>query len=396
MTEEKKSSEVETDTKTVSIPEVENSRDDTSASQAKTYQAKNSENNSEQSVITVRKSPVVAYLIASIALMAVIALGYLSYQKAKQIEVKLSALSATEQSYQDQIASFERLQSNQSNQVSQLLAQQQQRFDNELSVLANQILLITEDVSNAKADDNSDWYAAEAYYLLRLANSRLIFTQDIETAQTLLMESEKLLAQIEDAKLFAIRKKINEEIQSLSALNTIDRTGLAIRVTALQTTISQLPMVQILETETVITESETEDVWYEHLGQSMKQLADQWFVVREHVSGYNPVLSESDEQQLRFAMMMGIQAVQYAILNFDDALYQANLLQIKSRIQNYFDSKDAAVQALILEIDELLERQVSYQLSDGLESPQALSRYLTQEGLSPSESVQETSTEESP
>ena len=76
--------------------------------------------------------------------------------------------------------------------------------------------------------------------------------------------------------------------------------------------------------------------------------------------------------------MMTIQTIQYAVLYHNDDLFQANLLQLKSRLNNYFDNEDPTVQTLLLEIDQLLELRVGYETFAGLTSLPALSTYIQQ------------------
>jgi uroporphyrin-3 C-methyltransferase len=177
--------------------------------------------------------------------------------------------------------------------------------------------------------------------------------------------------------LFLTRKKVAEDIQRLNAIPKLDKTGIAIRVGALQSKVAELPMLLLTQADDSVTAEPEQlpETWYEHLAASFQQLSLQWFDVRHHGSGYSPLISEQDEQQLRFAMMMTLQTIQFAILHNNNDLFQASLLQLKSRLTNYFDAEDSQVLAILLEVDQLLALKVTPQQISPLGSLAALNNY---------------------
>ena len=262
-----------------------------------------------------RPAVVGAYLVGFIAIAAVVALAYFGYQRYQLLQQQLANLQQNSQSFNSSVAD---LRAASIKQQSELLTQLRSRDDQaalDMQGLTDQLLSMNEALSNLSGQEDSNWLVDQAYYLLKIANNRIMFMQDIDTAIFLVAEADQLLGQIDDPDLFATRKKLNQDRQRLNATPRVDSTGLAIRVSALQSRISDLPMIQVLAPETTSQpeQQKAPESWYEDHANSLSLLSDQWFTVRYHGKGYTPVISAADEQKLRFAMLMTLQTIQYAI-----------------------------------------------------------------------------------
>ena len=319
-----------------------------------------------------------ATLLSFVAIGLVVALGYFGYLRYQSISSKIVELEQSKGVYQNQIRGLQQALDTQNTQVLSLVDQRDAAVQESLQGLTNQVINALETMNDLSGKQDKSWRVNEAYYLLKIANNRVMFMQDVDTALYLINQADELLGQLDDPNLFVTRQKLNEDRQRLNGWPKVDSTGLAIRVSALQSSVTQLPMVIIAQEKEPEQVEEAPDVWYEHLLYSIQQLGDQWFTVRQHGSGYTPIITDSDEQKLRFAIMMTLQTIQFAILHHNDDLYQANLLQLKSRLENYFDVSDSSVQTILLEIDQLLQLRVGYDSSEGISALLPLSSYLTE------------------
>ena len=87
------------------------------------------------------------------------------------------------------------------NQVNSALKSQQQSIDS----FASQLNAI-------KGSTRKDWLLAEAEYLLRIANQRLVIEKDTATSEALFQAADQVLAEIDDAALMPVRIQIAEEL----------------------------------------------------------------------------------------------------------------------------------------------------------------------------------------
>lgn len=63
-----------------------------------------------------------------------------------------------------------------------------------------------------KGSTRKDWLLAEAEYLLRIANQRLVIEKDTATSEALFKAADQVLAEIDDAALMPVRIQIAEEL----------------------------------------------------------------------------------------------------------------------------------------------------------------------------------------
>lgn len=319
-----------------------------------------------------------ASLTGFLAIGLVAAVVYFGYQYKLILDQRLSEIENRSAQTSNQYQQLEQQFLNSQQQLQSQWQQQSQSQNSQLAEFRTELLSSREQLAELSGRRDKGWHLEEAYYLLRIANNRLIFLSDVATAISLSEQADQLLADMDEPELFDTRTRLATDIQRLKAIPLIDRTGIAIRVGAMQPRIDGLKLIAILTSEQSAepTPSNKASTWYEHLAESFRKLGEQWFEVRKHGSGYQPLISVADEQQLRFAMLLTIQTIQFAILHQNDDLYQASLLQLKSRLSNYFDSEDPDVKSLLLQIEQLLEVTVSQGPLQGLAALSSLKDFI--------------------
>lgn len=117
----------------------------------------------------------------------------LTDQLAKQNQA-LTKLQNSEQSLNDKLLKDQA-------QISAQLQRQQVNIDSFVSQL-----------DAIRGSTRKDWLLAQAEYLLRIANQRLVIEKDPATSEALLEAATEVLAEINDAALMPVRIKIAEEL----------------------------------------------------------------------------------------------------------------------------------------------------------------------------------------
>ena len=319
-----------------------------------------------------------AVLLSIVAIILVLALGYFYYQDRSRQFTDYDLLSQQQQSSQAQQKELAQQLQVQMRALQESLTEREAAQQAAITGLTNQMIASNARLAELNGQNQRSWYLDEAYYLLRMANNRIIFLQDIKTALLLLEQADELLARVDDVELFSVRQKLAEDRQRLTAITPVDETGTAIRLGAIQGRVDDLPLQKMLfqqdeTTEKTVSQAST---WYEHLAESMAKLGEQWFEVRKHSPGFNPLMTETEAQQLRYVVLLTVQTAQYAVLQQDGNLYQASLLQLRSRLQSYFDTEDPEVQAVLSELAQLLEIPVILEPVAGLHTLSLLQAYL--------------------
>lgn len=136
--------------------------------------------------------------------------------------------------------------------------------DTQLSKQQQELENISDQLSAIKGSTRKDWLLAEAEYLLRIANQRLLIEQDPIASESLLEAAEQILSEIDDAALMPVRIKIAEELLLLrsSPKGQIDK--LLLQLNAVSTHVSALSLdtlpTQRTEGENDVTENNSSDV----------------------------------------------------------------------------------------------------------------------------------------
>src|SRR5690554_2778112 len=140
-----------------------------------------------------------------------------------------------------------------SSDVEQQLTQQDERVQNLMAELTQRLDNNTERVLSLSSVNRDDWKLAEAEYLLRLANQRVLLERNSGNAVALAKSVDEILRDLNDPDVFPVRKALASEIGELVVAGDIDREGVYLRLLALSEEINKLPLIKPL--------GETDDTW---------------------------------------------------------------------------------------------------------------------------------------
>ncbi len=99
-----------------------------------------------------------------------------------------------------------------------------------------------ERAANPKPPPEPDWKLAEAEYLLRLANHRVLMERDIRTALDLLKSADDIVRDLDDFALYEVRATLAEEIQSLEQAREVNVSDIHLRLDAVKRQLSSLSL----------------------------------------------------------------------------------------------------------------------------------------------------------
>ena len=103
------------------------------------------------------------------------------------------------------------------------------------------------ELARFSAADRESWLLAEAEYLLRLANQRLIMAGDTVAAQALLSSADDILRELDDVGLHDVRGAVTADLAAVRAVPRIDVEGIYLRLGALVEQADNLVIFQMPE-----------------------------------------------------------------------------------------------------------------------------------------------------
>ena len=249
-------------------------------------------------------------------------------------------------------------------------ARQAQMLDSLQSQISDQ----QDRLASFSANDHDSWLRAEAQYLLRLANQRLIMAQDVVSAQALLGSADAIIQELDDVGLYDVRAAIAAEQAALRAVPKIDVEGIYLRLSALIEQADRLVIFQMLEQEEQPDREHSED-WQVRLErgyeEAAKKLSD-YIVIRRRDVPMHALMDPQWEGLVRQNLRMLLEQAQVALLSGNQTLYEESLERSQHWVSQFFESDEAAAKAMSSEIDQLSTLTVETSIPDLTRSLRAL------------------------
>jgi uroporphyrin-3 C-methyltransferase len=308
------------------------------------------------------KSSKSALVIAIIALLAVPAVGYWGYQQQTKLSSKLDSANAQ---LADELASKNSSLRNQLANLEGELARLDDEREAQNLLLERTQSRLSDAIKQVEAGRNTseaDWRLAEAQYLLRLANQRVLMEQRPEGALSMLRTADKVLAELDDVSLYGLRQSLAQDIAKLEAVPKLDVEGTYLRLAALINQSRELPTLsleqqrQLPELLQEITPESVDETLQQDiqsaLGKAMASL-ESLVVIQQHDRPVEPLLSPEQGHYLRQNLQLLLEQAQLALLRQQQVIFDTSLARSAELTERYFDTNNSATQALLQALSEL-------------------------------------------
>lgn len=172
-------------------------------------------------------------LALSVAIIG--AVGFVGYKGWQQVESQKSQI----QSQQQQLQQILNAQSQVSTDVQKQLQQNTLVQNKELTILKETIAAFLKQNQHSRRD----WLIAEAEYLIKLANHRLVLAHDVATGIQALQAADDRLLEVGSPRFIPLRRALAIDIQKLNAVPKFDIVGISLKLNALQQQVEALPLI---------------------------------------------------------------------------------------------------------------------------------------------------------
>jgi|GEM_PF-362171 len=259
-----------------------------------------------------------------------------------------------------------------------------------------------------------DWLLAEAEYLIKLANQRMLVERNAQGASALLVEADTILKDLDDPDLFPVRQQLANDIASVKLIEKIDVEGLFLKLNALTESISKLPLNptwqqrgELLndssqdiststDTDTMVDSSttpdtDTTDTETKKPKPSFKDKAaagfnaftdklDNYIRVRRHDTSEAEELriaTPAQAQYLQQNLQLMLERASLALLREQQTIFDNSLDQSKQWLLREFPASTQRA-AFIAQINEVKSTNVIQTLPDITQSLEALKAYINE------------------
>lgn len=217
------------------------------------------------------------------------------------------------------------------------------------------------ELARFSSTDRDSWLIAEAEYLLRLANQRLIMAGDTEAAQALLSSADSVLRELDDTSLHAVRGAVAADLAAVRAVAKVDVEGTYLRLAALVGQTGALKIFQMPKTEEQPRPEAAAD-WQGKLRQGYKaalsKLSD-YIIIRRRDEPMQTLMDPQWEGLVRQNMRMLLEQAQVALLSGNQTLYTESLGRAQHWVAEFAETDEAAAQALARELTQLADIKVA-------------------------------------
>ncbi len=331
-------------------------------------------------------------LIALVVLGLVAAVGYGSWTVWQVVQEQDAELAELDDDLKDQSETLAQ-QRQTLEQQSRQLEQMPQRLQQELEQMPQQLQQELEQILREQRGDQSellanleqrlnrvdrrlsaiagtnreDWKLAEAEYLLRLANQRLVLERDSQNALALAQTADAILRDLDDSNLLPVRRALASDIQALKLTDPVDREGLYLQLLALGEQIPNLPLVEPLSERTpdmggtsenpeADAEPDADGAWdrvKQSFGRVLQRLSNH-IRIRRHDEPIAALADPREQFYLRQQLQLMLEQAQAALLREEGEIFRTSLNRAAGWLEEHYtlNPQTREVRATLLELAE--------------------------------------------
>ncbi len=254
------------------------------------------------------------------------------------------------------------------------------RLSQELASVEAQLGEQGDELARFSTSDRDDWLMAEAEYLLRLANQRLIMAGDTVAAQALLGSADDVLREVDDIGLHQVRAAVAADLAAVRAVPKVDVEGIYLRLSALIEQSGELVIFRMRDREEQPRPEAAQD-WQGRLRQGYEAALDKlsdYIIIRRRDVPMQALMDPQWEGLVRQNLRMLLEQSQVALLSGNQVLYRESLGRAQHWVGHFLESDEAAARAIARELAALEGLTVAVALPDISRSLRALDDVIEQ------------------
>ncbi|WP_235937752.1 uroporphyrinogen-III C-methyltransferase [Marinobacter caseinilyticus] len=310
------------------------------------------------------------WLMASLALVATVLLalwGWQQWQDQKSLAQAIGYVEKTAERLEDTYSQTGGQQAQRIQALEAMLADLREK----LATQQRQIDHTARELLEAGNRTRTDWLLAEAEYLLRVANQRMLIEKDFRGALAALKSADQVLAETDDIGVYPVREQVAKDILALRGIADVDRTGLYLQLEAAIGSIHQLTDSALIEKEALTiagasddAASDSTDNVFLRAWRQTKETLGQVVVVRRLDTPVKALMSPEQSAYARLNMQLMLEEAELAVLRGNQTLYDRALAKATNALTTWYDTSDERIRALQASLDELQGKSIDPALPD--------------------------------
>ncbi|RCU45501.1 heme biosynthesis operon protein HemX [Corallincola holothuriorum] len=277
-----------------------------------------------------------ALLLSVIAIALLLFISYHLYQRGHDAGTDIAELKSKALQQQLQLDKMQPL-----NQLSAKIGALKLDWDGRFERQSVEMDRLSNTLLSLASRQPSDWLLAETNYLVRLAGHKLWLEHDVTTSLMLLREADQRLAELQDPSLIPLRADLAKDMAALKALPDLDRSEIALTLSALTSQVTELPLkgVVLPDLDEAIAEnrlSHSPEDWKDNLIKTWHSFADDFITIRKRTDDVEPLLAPDQRWYLQENLRAKLMLAQLALFREQQGVYQDALATAHEWINTYF------------------------------------------------------------
>ncbi|SET19220.1 uroporphyrinogen-III C-methyltransferase [Thalassotalea agarivorans] len=327
------------------------------------------------------KTAVFAFLLAILAVASAAGVYYwltLAQQKlAQEIRTTLNNDTAQLKQQTEQMLSVQK--NTFDKRLSEMFAQEKASYLEEMASLKQQVHIL-------RQNQPSDWLLYEVEYLIRIAGRTLWLSHDTQAAISLLKDANKRLEELNNPQYLPLRKVIQQDIETLNLLPPTNKEQVILKLMALDSQLPQLPFAMVYIPESAEAENTfelSEDIgdWQENLRRSWNRFTKDFIKITTRKGNVKPLMEPKYQENLRHNVSLKIQMAKWAVTQENQSIYDQELAEIQSWMEQFFDMDQVVNQRFYQSIQLLKSELITVQLPTELDALKAVRALLDDKNI---------------
>ncbi|MCX8959002.1 uroporphyrinogen-III C-methyltransferase [Erwinia psidii] len=295
-----------------------------------------------------------------------------------------AALSAANQTLANQLSELQQQSLSNTQTLQQQLTAQTDALNTarqQQATMSQQLDQLKEKVATISGNDAHTWLLAQADYLVKLAGRKLWSDQDVTTAAALLKSADNSLAEMNDPSLIEVRRALTNDISSLSAISQVDYDGVILKLNQLSNGVDNLRLADNDNDDSPMDSDSGElssslREWRQNLVKSWHNFMDDFITIRRRDTTAEPLLAPNQEIYLRENIRSRLLVAAQAVPRHQNEIYKQSIDTVSAWVRAWFDTRDPATKAYLIQLDELSQQSISMDVPDSLQSQPMLDQLM--------------------
>ncbi len=289
-------------------------------------------------------------------------------EKGIEVSKEINTFQVQLSTMQSQIATFNEEIAGKDNHFTKTLADFSQLHSEKLTAVHKDLVAEITQLKRQLGKTRGDWLVADAEYLLSVANQRLHLMGDINTTRMALEAADQRLRESGDTAAFKVREQIAKEIAGLRTVNLPDIVGIYSSIQILKDKVNGLATLlpyagkPLTESKQVHDHEQAQEADHGVLNSAL-QLLEGYVTVRHSDQPVTEIITEEEVEFIRQQLNVKLEMVKISLVQQNDALYQANIADVKQWVNANF-TKNQRSKSFLSELKALKAVQLRTQFPD--------------------------------